>query len=278
MADSGALNSAIQLTDLVIKVLPYALGLFLIGFTWWRTGTVFFPLYRLYQLVGGRKSFHSDRIERHWQAYEDLNNINLWFGLRLRSSRAMHEFIAWLDKHKVTLEEAARCRPYFDANQRKVNLPTQARRRVAFSSLASVMVVLLIAATILMLQDKALLKVNKTHTWLWVASGEAYGVSYPLMKWISATGSWHLDSSQCLFEDNAVPLADQWDKDVICRLVLGNEPDYVNDAVASQHKLAGVFYGAFWVIAFCIVYFAQRIINAKGLVARLADGGGEMAR
>jgi hypothetical protein len=270
MADQGSLNSAVQWVDFFTKVAPIALGAVLVAFTWLRKQTVFFPLYRLYQLVGGRKSFHNARLERHWQAYEDLNNINLWFGLGLRSSRLMHEFFAWLEQRKFTLEEVASCRPYFDANARELRIPSR-RRRVSIGIFAFIwLIAFAVFGQAFAFQDKALIKVNKTGTWAWVESGEAYGVTYPVVKWFRPGASWHLDNSQCLFEDRAVPFDDQRDKDVICRVVLGNNNDALNDAVVLQHRIAAASYGLFMLLMVVMVYHAQRIVNAKALAERLA--------
>lgn len=270
MVDQGSLNSAVQWVDFITKLAPFILGGVLVAFTWLRTQTVFFPLYRLYQLVGGRKSFHNARLERHWQAYEDLNNINLWFGLGLRSSRLMHEFLAWLERRKLTLEEVASCRPYFDANARELRIPSR-RRRIFIGVFAMVwLIAFAVFGQAFAFHDKALIKVNKTGTWAWVESGEAYGVTYPVVKWFWPAASWHLDNSQCLFEDRVAPLDDQWDKDVICQVVLGNNNDAVNDAVVLQHRIAAASYGLLMLLMVVVVYHAQRIVNAKALSERLA--------
>lgn len=249
MPDQKYLASLTVAATFIEKFGPYLGALLLIVFVLLRTRSMFFLLYRIQILIGGGQAFHNERIQRHWKSYEDMHRLNLWFGLHLRSSQAMHQLFGWLDRHHIAVDDVARCVPYFDANTRAFRFtpPWALWAERMYMWIAAIM--LIAGALLFVYADHALVYVNKTRTAFWINSGQASSISYPLTSYFLPHVGWEIDSQYCLFKSDTAPLNDDWDKHVICELVLGNRDDFIREAVDSQRYLSIYLFMLFLIVS-----------------------------
>jgi len=271
MNDSHYLASLAAAADAFERFGPYVIAILIAAFVVYRTRSLFFLFYRIQGLIGGNQAFHDGRIQRHWQSYEDMHRLNLWFGLRLKNSRSMHQLFAWLDRHKLSVNEVAKTVPYFDTNHLKFSYPSRCEiiwNRIWISLSGTL---LIFAANVFVYTDYALLYVNKTHTLFWVNSGHAYSPSFPISSRIAPGHSWHVDSEYCLFSDGTAPLSEKWDQEVICGLVLGNNTEYVENAIQSQRYLSIYLFVIFLAITIPAGLRAYTRGQARKLEKRMTD-------
>lgn len=222
--------------DLLVKCVEWGGGALVPFVIWWRTNSFHYLIHRIFQGLGATKAFHSETAQRHWNDYEDLQQHNLWHGLRLSTSGNLKKFLSWLDSNDLSIGEICRAKWFFNANKLIFHLPSL-RRRLAIGLILIVGVgIVLFFAGVLREKDSALIKVKQSGVWFWVNADRADGFRARL-----GMTTWHLDSSSCLFSD-APPLPlTEWDMQVICHLVLGNESEYVQEAIRSQNTIGLIF-------------------------------------
>jgi hypothetical protein len=255
--------------DVLSKLFPISGVLFLIITFFYiriRTGSNFFLIYRIHELLGGMKPFYSKRLSSHWESFEDLNRVNLWFGLKLKSSSSLNEFLNWIERGNIEIHEAGYAVPYLNATKRKFFLP-RFRRLTHFiiSFFISMLTVVIITFAI---NPMVLVSVTKTHTWFWVSTGKANSLLYPLST-VPGIEGWAIDSEFCLFNNKAYPLEDEWDKTVICNLVLGTFDKHLKSTIKLQHATS--IYFSFIALYILIAYVPLRIrgTNAIALHRRM---------
>ncbi|MDD1965910.1 DUF6216 family protein [Pseudomonas putida] len=254
MPDQKYLSLLSAAADLFERFAPLLGFAALVVFVLLRTRSLFFVFYRIQSLIGGAQAFHDERVQRHWKSFEDMQRLNLWFGLNLTSSRAMHQLFAWMDRHNLSVGEISRSMTFFDANRLEFIFPKNWYLKLDLIWRSSALVILGFGAIMFSWSDYALLYVKKTHTLFWVAGGHAYSAGYPISSYFVDGGSWHLRDDYCLFTNAIAPLAEEWDKQVICHLVLGNREDYVQDAIQNQHWLG-------WFLAVLFLYVSFRLMR-----------------
>lgn len=248
---------------------PYVLGMLLVIFVLWRTKSPFFFLYRIQSLIGGTTAFNDPRLQKHWKSYADKNHLNLWFGLGLKSSRAMHQLTSWLHRHSMTLDDVSRAVPYFNTNKLNFTFPSKRVLRFRKISIPVVAVLFVLTGALFTVPDSALLWIKKTHTLFWVNSEYAYSPINQITEFWGFETGWKIDNHYCLFKDDIAPLAEQWDKDVICYLVLGNRMDYVDEALQSQ-KYLGIYLLVVALIgSFGTLYLRSKMIHAREMDAKI---------
>jgi hypothetical protein len=276
MPDQKYLSSLSAAADFFERFGPLMGFVLLIGFVLFRTRSLFFVFYRIQSLIGGAQAFHDERVQRHWKSFEDMHRLNLWFGLNLTSSRAMHQLFAWLDRHNVSVGEIARSLPYFNPNTLQFTFPKRWVVKLDLSWRAVVASVVFLIAGVFGATDYALLYVKKTHTLFWVGSGHAYSADYPISSLFENGGSWHIRDDYCLFTDAPDPLHEEWDKQVICHLVLGNRDDYIQEAMQSQKWSSAVFFVLFLFIAVPPLRMAvkrQQALSVQKRIVEAPNGG-----
>lgn len=237
MPEQKYLASLSTFGDLLVWFGPLVGALALILFVTLRTRSFFFVLHRVQSLLGGAQSFHDERVQRHWKSFEDMHRLNLWFGLKLTSARAMHQLFAWLDRNGIGVGEIAKAVPFFNTNKLEFSFPAAWRVKLEWFWISFSGVFLLLNAATFALSDYALFYVKSTHTGFWVNAGNAYSIGYPLTSSFEGGGSWHLESEYCLFTSEAKPLDNDLDKTVICSLILGGRDDYIQETIQSQRYL-----------------------------------------
>lgn len=250
--------------DLLVKVAELAGVAFVLWLAWWRTGSFHYLVHRLFQALGATKAFHSETAQRHWNDYEDLHQHNLWHGLRLSTSRDLKRFLAWLDTHDISIEEASRARWFFNANTQKFSQPSAPIKLAASFSILAVVLICWFYGGALQTSTHALIKVKASGTWFWVNNDEAYGfwgrIGYE---------TWHLNNTTCLFADEPPEGLTGWDQDVICHLVLGNEPQYIDQAISSQQTVSYVALGVGTLLLAWLYALISSAASAKSLSRRL---------
>ena len=259
--------SPFQLIDAGIKISPYFGALILAIYVLGRTNALFYIVYRGHQILGGAKDFHSKSAQRHWKAHEDFQRFNLWFGMNLRTSRNMTKFLSWLDHHELTIEELCRARRYFNANKLEFAIPTPWHRWTMRASILAGIAILTEVWAVFVDARLAFYTVNKTKTSFWVEENQARSSTGKALDWLSE--SWIIDTEYCLFSTDTAPLANEWDKEVICDLVLGNQNPQIEEAVKSQRFIAvsaGIL-GAAWFIF--LLFIVDRERNAKALLQKV---------
>lgn len=193
---------------------------------------------RISDLIGMKHSFNHEKLKKHQQQELDLDYFNLKFKLNVKTPYAMDKLIAWADRSGVRLNEIKRARPYFNPTEQTFKIP-----QPKFVKTLTVIVLLFAALVFFAIYtpSAALFKVNKTGQWFWVADSHAFSFTSYLPQSLHVSGSWKMSTGNCLLDNTSAPLSNEWDKKVVCYLLLDNQKGQVAKTIREQKILAWTF-------------------------------------
>lgn len=262
-------TNVMHLLDVLYKLWPIVCGVLAVGIIWWRTRSLFFLFHQILKWLGLEGKYSNPDDQKVADDYLDLNKFNLKTGFQLKSVKAKTSLHTWMRDHDLEFAVLRRAGWYFKANQLNFEIP--GKWQTFFCRLVIILAgaAFIAGGQIVQRSDYALLKVNATGTWFWVGNNEAYSFRFDFPEWLRGD-PWRIQQGDCRYVEDPTPVKDAWDKDVICRLVLGMNDGYIAEAIASQTNAA-------WVLtlfgAGCfggMGLFAVWLTRAKELEASLA--------
>lgn len=225
--------------DVMYKLWPIACGVFVIGAVYWRTHTFFFVFHQILKWLGLEGKYTNPDDQKFADDYLDLNKFNLKTGFRLESAKAKALLHGWIRIHNLEFAELRRAGWYFKANKLSFDLPGRIRIWWTRGGFFVLGVFFVATANLIDNPNYALLSVTATGTWFWAGHNEAFSVrfDYP---YLLRGDAWKIQQGDCRYTDNPDPVENAWDKDVMCRLVLGFNEDSIVEAIGSQRRSAFV--------------------------------------
>lgn len=238
--DPQIIDSITVSVDKIQKIVPFflaAIAALYIVYLCAITESLFIIKSRLSDLISSKHTFSHEKLKKHQQQELDLHYFNFKFKLNVKTPYAMDKLIAWAERSSIQLDELKKARPYLNPTEQTFNIP-KARFVKTF-----VLLGVLVAAGIffaIYTPNAALIKVNKTGHWFWVTDSEAFSFTSYLPEPFHTSDAWSLNSGNCLLDTTAAPLSDDWDKKVVCYVMLDNKQGYVKNTIQEQKILAGV--------------------------------------
>lgn len=254
--------------DVLYKLWPIVVGVAVVAIVWYRTRSLFFLFHQILKWLGLEGKYTNAEDQEFADVYLDLNKFNLKTGFHLKSAKAKTALHVWAREHDLEFADLKRAGWFFKANQLKFDTPNIWQASTRFVLMAALALAFLTGSQFVDGDDYVLLKVKATDTWFWVGNNEAYSPRFNFPDWVRGE-PWRLQQGDCRYVEDSIPMHDIWDKDVICRLLLGLNDGFISDATASQEKAA-------WVLrvfgAGCLVFLIFDIFwlaGAKALQATL---------
>lgn len=232
-------TTVMHLLDVLYKLWPIACGAIVVGAVWWRTRSLFFIFHQILKWLGLEGKYANADDQKVADEYLDLNKFNLKTGFHLKSVKAKSALHRWMQDHELEFAVLRRAGWYFKANHLKFETPDKWEtyfKRTLFATLGAAFIA---AGQIIQWSDSALLRVNATGTWFWVGDNEAYSLRFDFPDWLRGD-PWRLQQGDCRYVGDPAPVTDIWDKDVMCRLVLGLNESFIAQALESQRNSAWV--------------------------------------
>lgn len=261
-------TSVMHFLDVLYKLWPIVAGIVVVGIVWWRTRSPFFIFHQFLKWLGLEGRYSNPDDQKVADDYLDLNKFNLKTGFQLRSVAAKTRLHAWMREHDLEFAVLRRAGWYFKANRLRFQIPKTKYIVIFRAVVISMGAAFVLGGQLIERSDYALLKVNATGTWFWVGNNEAYSLRFDFPELLRGD-PWWLQQGDCRYDEDPTPVNDIWEKDVICRLVLGMNDAYISEAIASQTSSAWVLklLGA---ACFCVMgVFASWLTRAKELQADL---------
>ncbi len=229
------------------------------------TESLFLIKSRLSDLISSKHTFNHEKLKRHQQQELDLNYFNFRFKLNVKTPYAMDKLIAWAERSAIRLDELKKARPYLNPTEQTFNIPTP-----KFLKTFMLLAVLVAASFFFAIHtpNAALIKVNKTGQWFWVTDSEAFSFTSYLPRPLHAAGAWNLSSGNCLLDTTAAPLSDDWDKKVICYVMLDNKKGYVKNTIQEQKALAWILSFPWLLVPVAVLQGSRRRRHATELLRR----------
>lgn len=262
-------TTVMQLLDVLYKLWPIVCGAVVVGVVWWRTRSLFLLFHQILKWLGLEGRYTNTDDQKVADDYLDLNKFNLKTGFHLRSVRAKAALHAWMREHDLEFSVLRRAGWYFKANQLKFEIPDKWQTYISRVLIGTLGVAFIAGGQIVQRSDSALLRVKATGTWFWVGNNEAYSFRFDFPDWLRGD-PWRLQQGDCRYGEDPTPVSDIWDKNVICRLVLGLNEGFIAEAIESQTNSAWILslFGA-WCFGM-IGISACWLLRAKELQAALS--------
>lgn len=229
--------------------LLYIIGVALLMLlAWLRAGSAHFLLQRIWWLIAGSKRFNNDELNEHWKALRDVEGMRFLTRIRFPNTRAANRALALIEQHDIALNDLTRARHFFDPETTRMKEPGLAsRKRSAVAVLVLVMIVLM-PASYLFGQDKALLAVKKSGTNFWTNGQTAE----PLLG-----NSWQLTAEHC---KSGPPVLAPEDNQVICEILTDPPQEHLQRLVRSQ-RIFGGSVSLLLILGICVI--CQRLATAQ---------------
>lgn len=261
-------TSVMHYLDVLYKLWPIVVGLVVVGVVWYRTRSLFFLFHQILKWLGLEGKYSNADDQKVADEYLDLNKFNLKTGFHLKSAKAKAALHGWMREHDLEFADLKRAGWFFKANKLKFDIPTTWQTRMSLLLIMALGLGFLAGGQFVDGGDYALLRVKATETWFWAGNNEAYSVRFDFPEWLRGD-AWRLQQGDCRYVEDSIPVQNIWDKDVICRLVLGINDGFIAEAIASQTKAAWVLRG-FGAGCFVImIFFGFWLAGAKELQAAL---------
>ncbi|OSR68746.1 hypothetical protein BV326_03740 [Pseudomonas syringae pv. actinidiae] len=265
-------TSVMHILDVLYKLWPILCGLGVVGIVFWRTRSFFFLFHQILKWLGLEGKYSNPDDQKVADDYLDLNKFNLKTGFRLQSVKAKARLHVWLNENDLEYAEVRHAGWYFRANKLTFEIPSNVQIWVSRTLLVALGCVFVAMASVLQNPNQALLKVTATDTWFWVGNNEATSLRFELPS-ILRGHAWKIQQHDCRYGDDAKPSDNAWDKDVICRLVVGLNEDYIADAIRTQ-KATGLVLGIMGFLSLGFLALSVFwVVTATNLRKRITDDG-----
>lgn len=241
-------TSVMHILDVLYKLWPIACGMLVIGAVFWRTRSFFFLFHQILKWLGLEGKYTNTDDQKVADEYLDLNKFNLKTGFRLESVKAKTQLHGWLKENDLEFAEVRHAGRYFKANKLIFEIPSRMQIWVSRALFLTLGCVFVATGSILQNPNQALLTVTATDTWFWVGNNEATSLRFDLPG-ILRGDAWKIQQHDCRYGDDSEPVRSDWDKDVMCRLVLGFNDSYIADAIETQ-KTSGLALGFIGFLSF----------------------------
>lgn len=238
--------SLTTIIDFFKSAMPIIIAFLIVAiylWTWKRSGSGFFILQRLLFLVGGSKNISDIRIDGAWQKVRDFYSIRLRTGIKFPSNSSITQSIDFLEKRGIGLEQIIPIRKYFNAETCEIRDPNVRGKKI--ECLVMAVFLLLVSSPIILLgiPNQALLKVKETDTIFWTDGKTAH--SWNLF-------NWDLNPSSC---HDAPSALSKRDMEIICKLLIDQETDFISNTVLKQRTLGAIFF-IFSIFTFTAIYIS----------------------
>lgn len=229
------------------------------------TESLFIIKSRLSDLISSKHTFNHEKLKKHQQQELDLHYFNFRFKLNVKTPYAMDKLIAWAERSAIRLDELRKARPYLNPTEQSFNIP-RPRFLKTISGLAAFVAIGIFF--VIHTPNAALFKVNQTGQWFWVTESEAFSFTSYLPNYFHAANAWKLNPGNCLLEIRATQGIDEWDKKVICYVMLDNKEGYVKNTIQEQKVLAWVLSLPWLLVPLAVLQGSRRRRYATALLRR----------
>lgn len=233
-------------------------GLVLFIFFWWRAGSFFSLLNRLWRLIAGKGDLHDPTLNSLLQESLDLEKFQLIFGVKAETISDLHRFATWRKANCIGMTNIHKARRWIDVTSTEmVRKPPKnyVRYRLLIAVLASLGIVSIgqLAAS-----RYAYLQMRDSKVWF---KTDATTVKAPFE-------DWSFDQSNCASDRSDVMRLTGFntsETDVICEALEQDGLKTLVTKTVKQQGSAGVFF-----VLIALVIMLTSFYSALGAEEALA--------
>jgi hypothetical protein len=240
-----------------------------IGFFWWRSGSIYILLERVWRIVAGKMEVSDPVLKEFIQENRELEKFRFMYGLMVGTKTELHKLLEWLRENSIEIGTAQRAKRWIDTKDRKlIPMPKHYLLGISLGLVfcMAIAMVCLKAAT----SHSALLQMKGSKVWFLAEANEVRGL------W----GDWSIDQSLCVKDATSISGLSGFtpsETSVLCDAYKNNTLGKIVSDTVRQQQVFGLLYGILALIFVAVlissIASAAAAKKIKGLLPRIEDGG-----
>lgn len=249
---------------------PVALIL-MIALFWWRAGSVYSLLERLWRLIAGSSDVSDAKLKAFMRDVRDLERFRFMYGLRVESKIELHAMLDWLKTHSIGIADAQHAKKWINIKTESVITKPKPKYFVKTVGVIVLSLVVLLVSKELGSSKYAWLTMKETGT-SFLTDGKTVKAIWP---------DWSFDAGQCALGQVQSMKTGFSDKEItiLCNAIKTNEmEDFSKSSVKLQQSVAfaiGLSAFLFMLIQFVLLHAAQKADAIYSKVSKLKQSESE---
>jgi hypothetical protein len=226
-----------------------------IAFFWWRSGSIYSLLERVWRLVAGKAEVSDEKLKKFILETRDVEKFRFMFGLKVERMAELHKLLEWLNANSIGISKAQMAKRWINAKTREL-IPVP-KYYLPIRALGLVLcVVALMLLVISVTSSDALLQMKGSKTWF-LADATSIKGFYE---------DWVIEPAQCPKEIVSKSVGGLTNAEVhlLCEAFKdGTFKQLVSDTVRQQ-RILGLMYGLLVLIGGAI--WLRQIFSATAAI------------
>lgn len=224
-------------------------------FFWWRSGSIYSLLERIWRLVAGKTEVSDEKLKKFILETRDVEKFRFMYGLKVERMAELHKLLEWLNVNSIGISKAQMAKRWINAKSR-VLIPVPKyylfNRALGLALCGVVLMTLVISVT----SSEALLQMKGSRTWFLADAASIKGFYE----------DWVIEPAQCpkeIVSENVGGLTNA-EVHLLCDAFKdGTLKQLVSDTVRQQ-RILGLMYGLLVLIGAAI--WLRQIFSATAAI------------
>lgn len=234
-------------------------GLFLfaivIGFFWWRSGSIYSLLERVWRLVAGKAEVSDERLKKFIRETRDVEMFRFMYGLRVGSIVELHKLLEWLNANSIEIGKAQLAKQWINTKTREL-IPVPKHYLPVRALTVALCGVVLIPLFLSVTSSEALLQMKGSNTWFLAGATGVKGFYE----------DWVLEPAQCSKEIVSKNVGGLTNAEVhlLCDAFKDGTLKQLVSETVRQQRILGLMYGLLVLIGAAI--WLRQIFSATAAI------------
>lgn len=212
---------------------PLLLGI-AIMFFWWRSGSIYSLLERVWRLVAGKAEVSDERLKKFILETRDVEKFRFMYGLRVERMAELHRLLEWLNANSIGISKAQMAKRWINTKSREF-IPVPKYYLLIRSMWVVLCGVVLIPLVMSVTSSEALLQMKGSKTWF-LADATSIKGFYE---------DWVIESAQCPKEFLSKDVGGLTNAEVhlLCDALKDGSLKQLVSNTVRQQRILGLMYG-----------------------------------
>lgn len=178
-------SSLLRSPPLIAFAGPLLLGI-VIMFFWWRSGSIYSLLERVWRLVAGKAEVSDEKLKKFILETRDVEKFRFMYGLKVERMAELHKLLEWLNANSIGISKAQMANRWINTKTREI-IPVPKFYSLIRALGVALCGVALIPLLITVTSSEALLQMKGSKTWFLADATSVKGFFE----------DWVIDPAQC---------------------------------------------------------------------------------
>lgn len=226
-------SSLLRSPPLIAFAGPLLLGIAIVFF-WWRSGSIYSLLERVWRLVAGKTEVSDETLKKFILETRDVEKFRFIYGLKVERMTELHKLLEWLNANSIGISKAQMAKRWINTKTRELIPVPKYYLHIRALGLALCGVVL-IPLEMSVTSSEALLQMKGSKTWFLADTTSIKGFYE----------DWVIESAQCSKEIvfNSVGGLTNAEVHFLCDAFKDGTLKQSVSATVRQQRILGLMYG-----------------------------------